>query len=105
MECFLDKYPDVLNTLNCWIDVHPMNKEDIYPLFLNKSGKALKVSTFNLMMNHTFDDRKISVNVLRKYYVKKHVFSGIHTPEDIKEIHRLMNHTPNTCLDEYAKSF
>jgi len=105
MECFLNTYPNVLETLNNWINIHPMKDLTIFPLFINKSGKAIKQSTFNSLMKEIFDDRPISVNILRKLYVKKHVFSGIHTPEDIKEIHRIMNHTSDTALNEYAKTF
>jgi len=49
--------------------------------------------------------KKISVNILRKYYVSKHVFTGIHKPEEISEIHRVMNHSADICLQEYAKVY
>jgi len=105
MEAYLNKYPDVHNTVNNWLDVHPMREEATFPMFLSKTGKPIKMSTFNLLMNSIFDDRKISTNILRKYYIKKNVFSGTKTPSEIKEINRIMCHTIDTALSEYAKEY
>jgi hypothetical protein len=105
MIAFLNKYHEVHNTVNNWLDVHPMREESTFPMFLSKSGKPIKLSTFNLLMNSIFDDRKISTNILRKYYIKKNVFSGTKTPSEIKEINRIMCHTISTALSEYAKEY
>jgi len=104
MNCNLNTHPSVKNKLDDWIDAHPMKGESEYPLFLSKTGKPMKDGTFNLMMSQIFG-KKISVNILRKYYVSKHVFTGIHKPEEISEIHRVMNHSADTCLKEYAKVY
>ena len=105
MSCNINSYPKVKNVLDEWLEHHPMSEEIEYPMFLNKSGNKLKDGTFNTMMHVIFDGKKISVNILRKYYVSKHIFTGIHSPKEIKEIHRIMNHSADTCITEYAKSF
>ena len=105
MVCFLNKYPTAYRHMVEHLKHHPRAEGDTFALFLNVRLKPLKQTSFNAAINRIFDNKPISVNILRKYYVNKHIYTGTHTPAEVAEIHRVMNHTANTALNEYSKSY
>jgi hypothetical protein len=104
MIVYLNKYPIVLDSINSWIKRHPMKHLKTYPLFLNSRENPLEGGSMDNLLHKIFG-KKISCNVLRKYYIMMNCYYKEITPEKMIETCRVMCHSPSTSLKIYAKSF
>ena len=102
---FLTDYPIALEAVDNWIDNHPFKNEKVFRMFVSKTKKDISPSNFGKLLNEVFGDKKISVNVLRKFCQYNEYKNPKSTAKSRTEMLRIMGHSANVSLEYYQKDF
>ena len=71
-------------------------------LITGKSGKMLNVSQITKLLNKIFDNRNISVNILRHSYLS-HIYKDLPKISQMQQTATNMGHNVNSALTMYVK--